>query len=383
MQANFLTLMAMLILGSPTLKASRVSDLYKKNIKTPNPVFEAKASVEKKEDELDFVVEVLRGTTSKFELRTASGQLMLDRELCPITTPTTALKGFPVHYGIAPGYFNIDGDPLDVVVFGGDSIYKAMVDSRTPKARKVRVIGLLRMEECDDVPCLKGKGWKKDWKIVGVDPSLKNVKKITDLPAKDLAAVKHFFSYYKGAKKGHPQTRVLEYGTKQESLKYIAQFKKWKEEQIQAEAKKCDSVYKKVMLDDSKKPEPNKEFIDCLVRRVPWVLIEDSRGLKALGDKAAYHLYRVKLGRRSKSLTIDNAIEKMKKRKSKGKKHYRFVVFDQPSVKKEFKNKEYASSGSGQFIGEWVKTKNRNIACQAGFPDQHYEDVELFPRDWL
>ena len=172
------------------------------------------------------------------------------------------------------------------------------------------------------------------------------------------------------------------HGSKQEAWQYISGFKRFDQKLYQAESLICDEVFKKVNLNNSLQPKPNKNFVDCLARHLPNELLKDKQGISTLRDKAAYHLIRVKLKKNPSKLSTANAIEYMAKRKKKSKKHYRFVVFDRPAKNKKIKGKNYASSGSGQFIGEWVKTKNRNKDCQSGFPDQHYQDNEIFPTNW-
>ncbi|MEM7385169.1 MAG: inorganic diphosphatase [Verrucomicrobiota bacterium] len=105
-------------------------------------------------DELSFVVEIPKDSPMKYETRTATGQLFLDRELCPRQVleegkPAGWVHGYPAHYGFAAGRFNEDGDPVDLLVFGGDEKYEGMIRDRRVEPQTVRVIGLVKMEECD------------------------------------------------------------------------------------------------------------------------------------------------------------------------------------------------------------------------------------------
>ena len=111
----------------------------------PNLVFFTPGEQAVAENEVPFILEVLKGDTRKIEARTASGHFFLDRVEC-------ARDGndprFPTHYGFAAGRFNVDGDPLDVLVLGEDTKYEAMSRTRKIEPSTVRVIGMIQMEEC-------------------------------------------------------------------------------------------------------------------------------------------------------------------------------------------------------------------------------------------
>lgn len=103
----------------------------------PNVVFESPGKVESP-DELYFVAEIAEGSTGKFELRTATGQLFLDRVLCPrkVLGTDREVHAFPLSYGITPARFNVDGDPLDLIVAGSGDFYRQQAKSGKPKPRR-------------------------------------------------------------------------------------------------------------------------------------------------------------------------------------------------------------------------------------------------------
>lgn len=188
----------------------------------PNILF-AKAS-ETAEGELSFVVEIPEGSSKKYELRTVSGQLFLDREICPRIVPGTGrfLREYPMSYGITPGRFNVDGGPLDLVVMGRGWYYREQVDTGNLKAVQVRVIGLLKMEECEDPPCRDG-NWLQDYKIMAVDPADNNyngVRRHTDLAPERLESVVEFSANYKGHQDGLSLTRVTGIGSRDDAVQY-------------------------------------------------------------------------------------------------------------------------------------------------------------------
>ncbi len=328
-------------------------------------------------DELPFVAEIPEGTFHKFELRSSTGVLFLDRTLCPRRIPGTdrTLQAFPVSYGITPGRFNIDGDPLDLIVAGAGETYRANAKglSKSPTARKVRVIGILKMDECEAPPC-KGKQWQQDYKVLAVDPADKAFKNIQD--ARDLSedfrkTVSEFFAHYKGQKAGKPYTRVTGYADQATALKFIEKnFRLLSPRAAETQAAKCESVMNELFaryhLSKAEKPQKiskNAEYLGC-AQRGP------SNGIKP--DSVGFDFF-VKYGAAQRALelgednvTLDNAISKHEQRKAAGKTYYRFVGQDLPSP-----------PGTGRAVYEWVKTKSRNEGCPPDFPAQHYESRPL------
>ena len=67
------------------------------------------------------------------------------------------------------GRFSEDKDPLDLVVFGENEKYWRQISFNTLAPEVVRVIGMIKMEECSKVPCKKESEWERDWKVLAVD----------------------------------------------------------------------------------------------------------------------------------------------------------------------------------------------------------------------
>ena len=102
-----------------------------------NPVFRGE-SVSLPDGEVFFVAEIPRGEVRKFEMRTATGQVIVDRTLCPRLVPGTQRRvdAVPATYGFSAGRFNVDGDPLDLLVLGREDLYRRNdpgESCRTPK----------------------------------------------------------------------------------------------------------------------------------------------------------------------------------------------------------------------------------------------------------
>ena len=61
-------------------------------------------------------IEIPKGCKAKYELDKETGLLKLDRVLYTSTV-------YPANYGFIPRTYADDGDPLDVLVWGGETIY--------------------------------------------------------------------------------------------------------------------------------------------------------------------------------------------------------------------------------------------------------------------
>lgn len=324
-------------------------------------------------DQLWFLSEIDRGTFRKYEYRTSTGAFFLDRVLCPrkIAGESRFVHLYPVAYGISPGRFNIDGDPLDLNVLGSPG------EDQPGIARIVRVIGMMKFDECEEVPCRAGGAgsnqWKQDWKVLAVedgDPAYEHVADASQLPEEDKKAIREFFSSYKGPKKDargreHPQTRVAGFLGREETLALIAKdFPQISEEERAGEIETCTDRYDELA---EAKPEPvmNKGYLSCLQRvRNPHAL----PGSPAFEFFLAYNAGMRLLGLGEEGVTLENSLARMEQRKNKGKTYFRFVGRDVPEP------------GTGVKVYEWVETKDRNKGCPADFRPQHYEARPLVDR---
>lgn len=121
------------------------------------------------------VIEIPKGSRQKYEVDKASGQITLDRVISG--------RGYPLKYGLFARTLGGDGDPLDVMVLGGNRV--------KPGAQsQVRIIGMMEMIDAGEV----------DHKVLAVDVSSRrfaSVRGIETLPAGVEADVRDFFSNYK------------------------------------------------------------------------------------------------------------------------------------------------------------------------------------------
>jgi inorganic pyrophosphatase len=140
-------------------------------------------------DVLTVVVEIPKGSRNKYEMDHDSGVIYLDRMLF------TSMQ-YPADYGFIDGTLGGDGDPLDALVFVGESTF--------PGCRiRVRPIGLFRMTD--------EKG--EDEKVLCVplrDPTWSHVVGLDGIPKPLLDEIEHFFQVYKDLEGHEVQTDGFE-----------------------------------------------------------------------------------------------------------------------------------------------------------------------------
>ena len=133
--------------------------------------------------DINVVVEIPKDSRIKYELDHETGVLFVDRKLY------TSMV-YPFNYGFLPGTLEEDGDPVDVLLLGEESLFPLSVVRATP-------LGVLLTEDEEG----------KDSKIIAVpspkvDPSYSNMKQMSDIPTGILDKVKHFFEHYKELEPG-------------------------------------------------------------------------------------------------------------------------------------------------------------------------------------
>lgn len=122
------------------------------------------------------VVEIPKGSKTKYELDKATGMLRLDRILSTSTH-------YPASYGFIPRTYADDGDPLDALVLCSETIAPMTLVQCRP-------IGAILMVD----------GGDNDEKIIAVaegDPDYKEVRSLDDIPKHLVDEMCHFFSVYK------------------------------------------------------------------------------------------------------------------------------------------------------------------------------------------
>lgn len=129
-----------------------------------------------KPEKFTAVIEISKGSKSKYELDKETGLLKLDRILYTSTH-------YPANYGFIPRTFADDGDPLDVLVLCSQQIYPMTLVECYP-------IGLIAMIDSGS----------NDEKIIAIpadDPTFNQYNDISELPNHIFEEMKHFFQVYK------------------------------------------------------------------------------------------------------------------------------------------------------------------------------------------
>ena len=152
------------------------------------------------------LIEIPKGCKVKYELDKETGLLKLDRVLYTSTV-------YPDNYGFIPRTLAEDGDPLDVLVLCGETIYPMTLINCYP-------IGVIKMID----------GGSLDEKVIAIpfkDPTYNGYYDIHELPNHVFDEMMHFFEVYKTLE--HKQTTVKEICHRDEAVEII---------------NKCISMYK-------------------------------------------------------------------------------------------------------------------------------------------
>lgn len=122
------------------------------------------------------VIEVPKGSKTKYELDKVNGLIRVDRILFSSVQ-------YPANYGFIPQTYCDDHDPLDVLVLCQETIVPLAI----MRAKPIGVMKMLDQGEADD-------------KIIAVhvdDPEYSHYESITELPPHRMLEVQRFFEDYK------------------------------------------------------------------------------------------------------------------------------------------------------------------------------------------
>lgn len=122
------------------------------------------------------IIEIPKGSKTKYELDKESGYLKLDRVMY-------SSVHYPYNYGFIPQTYCDDNDPLDILVLTQVNVLPMCL-------MRAKVIGVMRMID----------GGEADDKIIAVSPddmSVSHIENIEELPKHALRELKAFFEDYK------------------------------------------------------------------------------------------------------------------------------------------------------------------------------------------
>ncbi len=155
---------------------------------------------EKSPKEINAVIEVPMGSSTKYEIDKETGMIKLDRVLySPVH--------YPADYGFIPRTYWEDDDPLDIIVISNFPVMPLTLV-------RARPIGVLRMTDRE----------QDDTKIIAVhstDPRFDNLKDLKDIPEHTIKELRHFFEIYKELQ--GVKVKVVEFKNKGAAYKLIAQ----------------------------------------------------------------------------------------------------------------------------------------------------------------
>ena len=134
-------------------------------------------------EEINVIIEIPKGSSTKYEFDSKSGFVFVDRILL-------SAMHYPCNYGSIPQTMEEDGDPVDVLVLGNEPLLPAVVI-------KARPIGVLLTEDEEG----------QDSKIIAaplnkIDPAFSTINDVDDVPRYLQDKIAHFFEHYKELEKG-------------------------------------------------------------------------------------------------------------------------------------------------------------------------------------
>lgn len=144
------------------------------------------------------IVEISRGSKSKYALDDNSGLLKLKRVLF-------SSVHYPANYGFIPKTCSEDNDPLDILIISSEALTPLCIV-------EAKVIGVMTMIDQDE----------RDDKIIAVaenDMSVNHINDINELPPHTTIELKRFFEDYK--KLEHKKIFVEQFLGREEAYKII------------------------------------------------------------------------------------------------------------------------------------------------------------------
>ncbi len=129
-----------------------------------------------KEDSINTIIEINKGSKNKYEIDKETGMIALDRVL-------HSSQDYPFDYGFVPQTLWDDGDAVDVIVLTTYPLLPGILV-------RVRPVAIMDMTD----------GGESDAKIIAVpvdDPRWDSIKDLADVNKHTIKEMEHFFSTYK------------------------------------------------------------------------------------------------------------------------------------------------------------------------------------------
>ena len=148
--------------------------------------------------EVNVLIEISKGSSTKYEIDKEHGLMMLDRFMY-------SSVHYPGDYGFIPQTYGGDNDALDILVYTNGNVLPQTIALFRP-------IGVMRMIDTGE----------RDDKIIGVyvkDTRCANIKDLKDLPEHTLKEYREFFETYKTLE--GKKVKVLGFMTKRAAYRLI------------------------------------------------------------------------------------------------------------------------------------------------------------------
>ncbi|AVN64606.1 MULTISPECIES: inorganic diphosphatase [Mesoplasma] len=155
-----------------------------------------------KNNVLDMIVEIPKGSSNKYEVDAKTGRIILDRVLY-------GANFYPGEYGMVENTLDWDGDPLDVISL---CTYPTMPGVQV----SVRILGSIKMIDAGEI----------DTKLFGVfndDPRFSSYEKLEDVPQHLRDEIENFFLQYKALQK--KSVKINGWGTLDEAIEELHECK--------------------------------------------------------------------------------------------------------------------------------------------------------------
>jgi inorganic pyrophosphatase len=144
------------------------------------------------------VIEIPKNSRTKYEIDKETGLLSLDRILFSSVM-------YPENYGFIPQTYCEDGDALDIIVLCSAQLAPlTLVDTK--------IIGVMKMID----------GGETDDKLIAVakgDPTLREIKDLSDLSELKIGELRTFFEDYKKLEKKHVE--ITGFFNREEAIKVL------------------------------------------------------------------------------------------------------------------------------------------------------------------
>ncbi len=163
-----------------------------------NILHDIKALSGEKDDIINVIIEIQKGSKNKYELDKETSLIKLDRVM-------KTSQDYPFDYGFVPQTHWHDGDPLDVVVLTTYPLMPGIL-------LEARVLAVMNMID----------GGESDAKIIAVpakDPRFDEMKDLDSIPAHTVKEIKHFFETYKSIQ--NVVVEIPTIGNKAEAVKVV------------------------------------------------------------------------------------------------------------------------------------------------------------------